>query len=53
MLHDIANVLNEEKNRELDKLVSEIDKRLSDNTKLYHAMKFIKRKPLQNLIVHD
>ena len=53
ILHDIANISNEGKNRSLENLASEIDKCHNDNTKMYQAMKFIKRKPLQNLIVHD
>ena len=32
---------------------SEIDKCHNDNTKTYQAVKFINRKPLQNLMVHD
>ena len=32
---------------------SETDKCHNDSTKLYQAIKFINRKPLQNLIVHD
>ena len=51
-LHDIANMLNEDTNRELDNLASEIDKCHNDNTKMYQAIKFINRKPLQNLMVH-
>ena len=51
-LHDIANMLNEDTNRELDNLASEIDKFHNDNTKMYQAIKFINRKPLQNLMVH-
>ena len=53
ILHDITNILNEDKNRELDNLAPEIDKCHNDNTKMYRAIKFINRKPLQNLIVHD
>ena len=53
ILHDIANVLNEDKNRKLDNLASEIDKCHNDNTKMYQEIKFINRKPLQNLIVHN
>ena len=53
ILHDITNILNEEKNRELDNLAPEIDKCHNGNTKMYGAIKFINRKPLQNLIVHD
>ena len=53
ILLDIANISNEGKNCSLDNLASEIDKCHNDNTKMYQAIKFIKRKPLQNLIVHD
>ena len=53
ILHDIANMLNEDKNCELDNLASEINKCHNDNTKMYQAIKFINRKPLQNLMVHD
>ena len=53
ILHDIASILNEDMNREIDNLASEIDKCHDDNTKMYQAIKFINRKPLQNLIVHD
>ena len=53
LLHDIANILNGDKNRELVNLASEIDKCHNDNTKMYRTVKFIDRKPLRNLIVHD
>ena len=53
ILHHIANMLNEDKNCELDNLASEKDKFLNDNTKLYQAIKFFNRKPLQNLTVQD
>ena len=53
ILHDIANILSEHKNRERDNLASEIDKYHNDNTKMYQVIKFTNRKPLQNLIVHD
>ena len=53
ILHDIVNMLNEDKNREHDNLASEIDKCHNDNTKMYQAVKCINRKPLQNLMVHD
>ena len=46
ILHDIANC-------ELDNLPSEIDKCHNGNTKMYQAVKFIKQKPLQNLMVYD
>ena len=46
-------MLNKEKNRELDNLASEIDKRHNDNTKIYQAVKFITGKPLQYLMVHE
>ena len=44
MLHDIASMLYEEKNRQLDNLASEINKCHNDKTKMYQAVKFIKRK---------
>ena len=53
ILHHIANMLNEDKNCELDNLASETDKFLNDNTKLYQAIKFFNRKPQQNLTVRD
>ena len=34
ILYDIVNMLNEDKNHELDNLSSEIDKRYNDNTKM-------------------
>ena len=46
IVHDIANMLNEDKNRELDNLASEIDKCHNDNTKIYQAVTLINRKPL-------
>ena len=46
ILHDIANMLSEDKNRELDILASEIDKYHTDDTKLYQAVKFTNTKPL-------
>ena len=53
IFHDTANVLNEEKNREIDNLTSEIDKCHNDNTKIYQEIKFINKKHLQNLLVHS
>ena len=53
ILHDIANMLNENKNCELDNLASETNKFLNYNTKMYQTVKFIAKKPLQNLVVHD
>ena len=35
------------------KHASEIDKCHNDNAKTYQAVKFINRKPLQNLMIHD
>ena len=32
---------------------SETDKCYNDDTKMYQTIKFINRKPLQNLMVHD
>ena len=49
ILHDIANIFSQDKNRKLDNLVSAIDK----CHKTYQTTKFINKKPLQNLIVHD
>ena len=51
-IYDIANMLNENKNREIDILASEIGKHHNDNTKMYQVIKCINRKPLQNLMVH-
>ena len=53
ILHDIANIFSQDKNRRLDNLVPAIDKCHNDNTKMYQTTKFINKKPLQNLIVHD
>ena len=52
-LHNIANILNEDKNCELDNLALEIAKCHNDNTKMYQAVKFINRKPLENVMTHD
>ena len=46
-------MLNEDKNLELDNEASKIDKCHDDNTKMYQTVKFINRKSLQNLMVHD
>ena len=52
ILHDITNILNEDKNGKLDNLALEIDK-CHNNAKMYQAIKIINRKPLQNLIAHN
>ena len=44
-------MLNEDKNRELENLTSEIDKYHNDNAKIHQALKLINRKSLQNLMV--
>ena len=51
ILHDIAKMLNEDMNCELDNLASEINKYHNDNTKMDQAIKFINRKLLENLMV--
>ena len=53
ILHDIASRLNEDKNCGLDNITSEIDKCHSNNAKMYQAVKFVNRKPLQKFKVHD
>ena len=53
ILHDIANILNEDKNCELDNLALEIDKCRNDTTKMYQVVKFNDRKPLENLMTSD
>ena len=40
------------KNIELDQLATSIDN-YRDNTKMYQAVKTLKRKPIQNATVHD
>ena len=53
ILHDTANILNEDKNHELGNLASKIDKCNNDNPKMYQATKFVNRKSLKAPIVHD
>ena len=56
ILHDMFSIFNEDKNlkdSETWQPVSEIDKCHNDNTKMYQAIKFINREPLQNLMAHD
>ena len=53
ILHNIANILNEEKNRELDQMATNIDANYHNNTKMYQAVKLLKRKPIQNPFIHD
>ena len=41
IIHDIANILNEDKYSELDNLASKIGKCHNDNTQMYQVIKFI------------
>ena len=41
IIHDIANILNEDKYREFDNLASKIGKCHNDNTQMYQVTKFI------------
>ena len=52
VLHEISKKLNEDKNNELDQIAEKIDKS-KDNTKMYQAVKQLKRKPLQNANLID
>ena len=53
ILHNIANILNDDKNRELDQIATHIDDNFYNNTKMYQAVKLLKRKPIQNQSIHD
>ena len=51
--NNIANILNKDKNRELDQVATHIDEHFHANTKMYQAVKLLNRKSMQNPFVHD
>ena len=51
-MHQIQNKIREKKEKELDKIVSEIEE-VNDNAKMYKVIRLLSRKPYENPFIND